>query len=332
MGWFRYLCHRAVYSCQVFGLCEYWQSSKSKCWPPDSTVRSRTRWVFSRRPPASWSAWTWPTTCGWRMAIGSRVWNSSSSRLWPRSWRQIRLAMFYESVSGSFSCILQPPPSLTWAVKYVVCNCTCNLWLLNIFCRTVRNCSRIKSFVHRNSISTVDLQLTLHTGFVGDTNAYHITIHNIFEDSLMAKPISMCFKSLHHSKDRILIAFLDSAVFIFNPRSGQLFLKIIHRSRPRVFRLACKVENCGRSCCLVHSLPVEEQSKQVIVTRKGVLGMCQLRCIFVHISHFPLDPLEVHLLDFPDVVIKGSELQSLFQACMKMEKFGDLRKFYRLSS
>jgi hypothetical protein len=77
---------------------------------------------------------------------------------------------------------------------------------------------------------TVDLQLTSHTGFVGDTNVYHITIHNMFEDSLTAKPISMCFKNLHHSKDQILIAFLDSAIFIFNPRSGQLFLKTIHTS------------------------------------------------------------------------------------------------------
>jgi pre-mRNA-processing factor 8 len=41
-------------------------------------------------------------------------------------------------------------------------------------------------------------------------------------------------------------------------------------------------------------------------------------------SFFLLDPLEVHLLDFPNIVIKGSELQLPFQACMKMEKFGDL--------
>jgi pre-mRNA-processing factor 8 len=52
---------------------------------------------------------------------------------------------------------------------------------------------------------------------------------------------------------------------------------------------------------------VEEQPKQVIVTRKGML-----------------DPLEVHLLDFPNIVIKGSELQLPFQACLKLEKFGDL--------
>ena len=36
-----------------------------------------------------------------------------------------------------------------------------------------------------------------------------------------------------------------------------------------------------------------------------------------------LDPLEVHLLDFPNIIIKGSELQLPFQACLKIEKFGD---------
>ena len=40
---------------------------------------------------------------------------------------------------------------------------------------------------------------------------------------------------------------------------------------------------------LIRSLPVEEQPKQIIVTRKGML-----------------DPLEVHLLDFPNIVIKGA--------------------------
>merc|ERR1712139_368920 len=58
---------------------------------------------------------------------------------------------------------------------------------------------------------------------------------------------------------------------------------------------------------LIRGLPVEEQPKQIIVTRKGML-----------------DPLEVHLLDFPNIVIKGSELQLPFQSCLKVEKFGDL--------
>jgi pre-mRNA-processing factor 8 len=34
-----------------------------------------------------------------------------------------------------------------------------------------------------------------------------------------------------------------------------------------------------------------------------------------------LDPLEVHLLDFPNIVIKGSDLQLPFQSSLKIEKF-----------
>ena len=36
-----------------------------------------------------------------------------------------------------------------------------------------------------------------------------------------------------------------------------------------------------------------------------------------------LDPLEIHLLDFPNVIIKGTELQLPFQACVKHELIGD---------
>eukprot|EP00106_Octopus_bimaculoides_P022674 XP_014790116.1 PREDICTED: pre-mRNA-processing-splicing factor 8 [Octopus bimaculoides] len=111
--------------------------------------------------------------------------------------------------------------------------------------------------------------------FVDDTNVYRVTIHKTFEGNLTTKPI-------------------NGAIFIFNPRTGQLFLKIIHTS------VWAGQKRLGQ-------LPVEEQPKQIIVTRKGML-----------------DPLEVHLLDFPNIVIKGSELQLPFQACLKVEKFGDL--------
>jgi pre-mRNA-processing factor 8 len=103
---------------------------------------------------------------------------------------------------------------------------------------------------------------------------------------------------------------VNGAVFIYNPKTGQLFLKIIHTSvwagQKRISQLA-KWKTAEEVAALIRSLPVEEQPKQVIVTRKGML-----------------DPLEVHLLDFPNIVIKGSELQLPFQACMKLEKLGDL--------
>lgn len=93
-------------------------------------------------------------------------------------------------------------------------------------------------------------------------------------------------------------------------RSGQLFLKIIHTSvwagQKRLTQLA-KWKTAEEVAALIRSLPVEEQPKQLIATRKGML-----------------DPLEVHLLDFPNIVIKGSELNLPFQAIMKVEKFGDM--------
>jgi pre-mRNA-processing factor 8 len=142
---------------------------------------------------------------------------------------------------------------------------------------------------NRHTIRT--LLSEIPAGFVDDTNVYRVTIHKTFEGNLTTKPI-------------------NGAIFIFNPRSGQLFLKVIHTSvwagQKRLGQLA-KWKTAEEVAALVRSLPVEEQPKQVIVTRKGML-----------------DPLEVHLLDFPNIVIKGSELQLPFQACMKMEKFGDL--------
>ncbi|KAL2886667.1 Pre-mRNA-processing-splicing factor 8 [Ceratocystis lukuohia] len=127
--------------------------------------------------------------------------------------------------------------------------------------------------------------------FIDDTNVYRVTIHKTFEGNLTTKPI-------------------NGAIFIFNPRTGQLFLKIIHTSvwagQKRLGQLA-KWKTAEEVAALIRSLPQEEQPRQLIVTRKGLL-----------------DPLEVHLLDFPNISIRASELQLPFQAAMKVEKLGDM--------
>ncbi|EGX48544.1 pre-mRNA-splicing factor 8, variant 2 [Orbilia oligospora] len=127
--------------------------------------------------------------------------------------------------------------------------------------------------------------------FIDDSNTYRVTIHKTFEGNLTTKPI-------------------NGAIFIFNPRSGQLFLKIIVTAvwagQKRLGQLA-KWKTAEEVAALIRSLPVEDQPKQLIVTRKGLL-----------------DPLEVHLLDFPNISIRASELQLPFQAAMKIEKLGDM--------
>jgi pre-mRNA-processing factor 8 len=101
--------------------------------------------------------------------------------------------------------------------------------------------------------------------FVDDTNVYRVTIHKTFEGNLTTKPI-------------------NGAIFIFNPRTGQLFLKIIHVSvwagQKRLGQLA-KWKTAEEVAALIRSLPLEEQPQQIIVTRQGML-----------------DPLEVHLVSF----------------------------------
>lgn len=97
--------------------------------------------------------------------------------------------------------------------------------------------------------------------FVDDTNVYRVTIHKTFEGNLTTKPI-------------------NGAIFIFNPRTGQLFLKIIHTSvwagQKRLGQLA-KWKTAEEVAALIRSLPVEEQPKQIIVTRKGMLDPLEVQ-------------------------------------------------------
>lgn len=127
--------------------------------------------------------------------------------------------------------------------------------------------------------------------FIDDTNVYRVTVHRTVEGNLTTKPI-------------------NGAIFILNPKTGQLFLKIIHTSvwsgQKRLGQLA-KWKTAEEVAALIRSLPREEQPKQLIITRRSML-----------------DPLEVHMLDFPNISIRPSELSLPFAAAMKIDKLQDL--------
>ncbi|AQZ09897.1 PRP8 (YHR165C) [Zygosaccharomyces parabailii] len=127
--------------------------------------------------------------------------------------------------------------------------------------------------------------------FVDDTNVYRVTVHKTFEGNVATKAINGC-------------------IFTLNPKTGHLFLKIIHTSvwtgQKRLSQLA-KWKTAEEISALVRSLPKEEQPKQIIVTRKAML-----------------DPLEVHMLDFPNIAIRPTELRLPFAASMAIEKLSDV--------
>lgn len=142
-----------------------------------------------------------------------------------------------------------------------------------------------------NSNNYADLFNNDNQLFIDDTNVYRVTVHRTFEGNLATKPI-------------------NGAVFILNPKTGQLFLKIIHTSvwagQKRLSQLA-KWKTAEEVAALVRSLPKEEQPKQLILTRKGMV-----------------DPLEVHMLDFPNTTIRPSELHLPFAHALKNDKLGDI--------
>lgn len=127
--------------------------------------------------------------------------------------------------------------------------------------------------------------------FIDDTNVYRVTVHKTYEGNVATKPINGC-------------------IFTLNPKTGDLFLKIIHTSvwegQSRLAQLA-KWKTAEEVSALVRSLPKEEQPKQIIVTRKAMM-----------------DPLEVHMLDFPNISIRPTELRLPFSASLCIEKLNDV--------
>ncbi len=141
--------------------------------------------------------------------------------------------------------------------RFQVYSCTLRSPLSRIStARTTLSCSQVRSF----GLSTTRTCTgeNLHSKRVKNSKLKtseepRVTIHKTFEGNLTTKPV-------------------NGAIFIFNPRTGQLFLKIIHTSvwagQKRLSQLA-KWKTAEEVAALVRSLPVEEQPKQVVVTRKG---------------------------------------------------------------
>lgn len=141
-----------------------------------------------------------------------------------------------------------------------------------------------------NSTNIAELFSEQGSWIIDDSNVYRVLIHKTLEGNLSTKPV-------------------NGVLFTFVPKSGMLYMKIIHSSvwagQKRLGQLA-KWKTAEEVTALVRTLPVEEQPKQLVVMRKGLL-----------------DPLELHLIDFPNMIIKGSELQVPFQSLLKLEMIGD---------
>lgn len=145
-----------------------------------------------------------------------------------------------------------------------------------------------QSFLNSSNYSDMFTKLQF---FVDDSVVYRAYTYQTTEGNLSTRPI-------------------NGAVQIINPRTGQLFLKIIPAStwagQKRLGALA-KWKTAEEVGALLRSLPKEELPSQLIITSKGLL-----------------DPLEVHMLDFPNVAIRPSELNFPFRATLQLAQISEL--------
>lgn len=102
---------------------------------------------------------------------------------------------------------------------------------------------------------------------------------------------------------------VNGALFILNPKTGQLYMKVIHTSvwqgQKRRGPLA-KWKAAEEVLALLRALPDEERPNKIVVMRQALL-----------------DPLEIQLIDYPNISIQGSEIQLPFQSLLKIELFGE---------
>merc|ERR1719498_2172787 len=146
----------------------------------------------------------------------------------------------------------------------------------------------------------VDLAYNLHSGFGNWFPGVKTLMQRSMNKVMQANPALYVLrerirKGLQLYSSEPTEPYLSSQNFgeLFSPQiiwfvdDSNVYRVTIHTSvwagQKRLSQLA-KWKTAEEVAALIRSLPVEEQPKQIIVTRRGML-----------------DPLEVHLLDFPNI-------------------------------
>lgn len=144
-----------------------------------------------------------------------------------------------------------------------------------------------------NPSSASDLEPTespQSSWIVDETLVYRVTISKTFEGDLVTAPI-------------------NGALFIFNPQTGQLFIKVLHKSvwdvQRRLGQLA-KVKAAEEVAALVRALPQDQQPSQIISTRGAVM-----------------EPLGENLRDF-NISLKRAEGYYPFMALLRVPKIENI--------
>nr|UXY87508.1 splicing factor Prp8 [Cryptomonas sp.] len=134
-----------------------------------------------------------------------------------------------------------------------------------------------------------DIFKNTNTWFFDDSCFYRVSVYQSTEGNLVVKPI-------------------NGVMIVFLPENGKLFFRIIHKTfwqgQKRLTQVA-RWKVAEEIIKLINYLPREEQPKEIIVLKNDTI-----------------DALLAHLIDFPDILIKGSLIKIPFQGLVKIKKIG----------
>lgn len=135
-----------------------------------------------------------------------------------------------------------------------------------------------------------------------DTCCYRIGIQKTKQGNLISKPI-------------------NGALFFFEPQTGILNLKIIHmnfwRGHKRLTQFS-KWKAGEEVSFFISSISQKDRPKLLISTRKGII-----------------DSIQIHLINYPEILIKGIQIKISLQHLLKIKKIGNevfLAKFSKMST
>nr|UXY88510.1 splicing factor Prp8 [Cryptomonas curvata] len=141
--------------------------------------------------------------------------------------------------------------------------------------------------VFLNSENYISIFNKKGTWLLDDSCFYRVSLHQSVEGNVIIKPT-------------------NGVLFIFSPENGKMFFRIIHKTfwqgHRRLSQLA-KWKSAEEVVKLINYVSQEQKPNEIIVLKKNMI-----------------QPLIAHMIDFPNIIIKGSLIKIPFQSIIKLTR------------
>ena len=184
----------------------------------------------------------------------------------------------------------------------------------------------LKFFIYKSLLKIIKINPSLHVLrerirkslqlFKSESNQPSLDLENYI--SLFSKKGTWLFDdssfyrvSLHQSREgNVIIKPINGVLFVFSSEDGKMFFRIIHKSywqaQKRLSQLA-KWKSSEEIVKLIKYISLEQKPREIVVLRKKTINS-----------------LTIHMIEFPDIIIKGSLIKIPFRSLIKINRIKKL--------